>query len=198
MANTYYVTYPSSQPPRTLGAHEWLHREYGNSPDFDSDFYRLQPRMGLYAASRWDAEISRAGAYPGPASPSWEISLQPHIGKNIGLVFDLFVEAASTGKIKFRVKKGASARDDLQLRNSSGTIIAEVTTTQTRASVNSDRTLGTQRVVAVNMATLTNSGDTEGEDLLLDMYLENTTSTVVCRNMRIYAGMSQFVEDYLK
>lgn len=197
MANTVYVTYPDSQPPNTIGAHEWVHREEGDSPDFDADFYQLQPRSGLYAASRWDREISRAAAYPSLGSPSWDLPIRPSVGLNIGLCFDLFVEAASTGKIKFYALKGGN-RDLISFRNSSGSIVTEFTTTQTRASVNSDRTLGTIRAVAVSLNALATIGNAEGEDITFEIYLENTTSTVVCRNMRIYAGMSVYVADYMK
>jgi hypothetical protein len=156
---------------------------------FDAGFYQLMPRGGLYAASRWDAEINHNAAYPALGSPNWVIQLKPNIGTRIAVAFEMFVEASGTGKIKFYIKSGAN-RDQLTWFDDTQSVLSEFTTTTTRAG----STRVPKRAGSTLLSGLVNCGNVEGEDVELEIYLEHTTNTVVIRNMRIYAGMSYLVE----
>ena len=189
MANTRWETSPDD-----IKIHNWIHRDEADSPDFDGDFYAFQPRGGILASSRWDSELTHNAAYPALGSPNHDLQLRPSIGQHLGFAFDMFVEAASTGKIKFVLKVGAN-REQLDLRDSSGSIVSELSTTVLRSAVDADRTAGLIRAASEDLRLLGTLGDMESEDAELEIYLENTTDTVVVRNMRIYMGMSTYVED---
>lgn len=190
MGNTFWE---SSADISGLGPHDWAHGEIALSPDFDEDYYKFQPRHSMIAMSHWDEEISRDGAYPALGSPDWVIQIVPIKGKHIALVFEMFVDSASTGRIKVYLKDGAS-REQLDLRDSGGTFANEVTSTVVRSGVNP---LGSQAVVTEDLTELGTLGNQEGEDVELEFYLENTGGTAVnVRNMRVHSGSTIYTSDY--
>jgi hypothetical protein len=188
VANTVWKI--TANNPQDQGLHDWLHRDEAFSVDFDQNFYRLQPRHGLYAASRLDNELTAAAVYPALGSPNWEIPLRPIIGRNIGLFWEMKVDAG-TGRIKFYILQGAN-REILSLKPDGGASVTEATTTST--------SYGQKRYVVRDLSDpniYTTLGDVEGEDATLEIYVQNDAgaSTTRIRRMRIVSGMTPFLNN---